>query len=157
MEASISGYLVCKTRAHRLQYFRRGPDLWEIAQRQIDGDLSSFPVSDTSDRRDILADILVIVREAEQASLQKRWKWKNRKGEVVILRDVFAKIAVWVDRLKSIGDIIVQYDPVHSALPWAAARFLLQVSCDRYLDIPQPDKNRLLLTMPITTEQCWKV
>jgi 3-dehydroquinate synthetase len=32
-----------------------------------------------------------------------------------------------MDRFKEIGDIIVQFDPVHAALPWAAVRFLLKV------------------------------
>ena len=54
------------------------------------------------------------------------WKVKFR-GEEVVLRDVGLKILHWVDTFKQIGDIIVQYDPVHAALPWAGFRFLLQV------------------------------
>ena len=54
------------------------------------------------------------------------WKVKFR-GEEVVLRDVGMKILRWVDTFKQIGDTIVQYDPVHAALPWAGFRFLLQV------------------------------
>ena len=54
------------------------------------------------------------------------WKVKLR-GEEIVLRDVGMKILHWVDMFKQIGDIIVQYDPVHAALPWAGFRFLLQV------------------------------
>ena len=49
------------------------------------------------------------------------------RGEEIVLRDVGMKILHWVDMFKQIGDIIVQYDPVHAALPWAGFRFLLQV------------------------------
>ena len=55
------------------------------------------------------------------------WKIKLREGEVVVLQDVGMKILRWVDKFKQIGDIIVQYDPGHAALPWAGFRFLLQV------------------------------
>ena len=60
----------------------------------------------------------------------KQWKVKIR-GEEVVLRDVGIKILHWVDRFKQIGDIIVQYDPAHAALPWAGFRFLLQVDLNR--------------------------
>ena len=44
-----------------------------------------------------------------------------------MLRDVGMKILWWVYTFKEIGDIIVQNDPAHAALPWAGFRFLLQV------------------------------
>jgi hypothetical protein len=47
--------------------------------------------------------------------------------EKVILRDVFDKIIRWIDTFKQVGDLAVQYDPVHTALPWTAIRFVLQV------------------------------
>ncbi|KAI5790570.1 hypothetical protein FPQ18DRAFT_277531, partial [Pyronema domesticum] len=40
------------------------------------------------------------------------------------------KLLGWMDRFKEIGDIIVQFDPVHAALPWAGFRFLLKVCMD---------------------------
>ena len=55
----------------------------------------------------------------------------KKKGKEVMLRDVGTKILHWVDRFKQIGDIIVQYDPAHAALPWAGIRFLLQVGLKR--------------------------
>ena len=60
----------------------------------------------------------------------KQWKVKIR-GEEVVLRDVGVKILHWVDKFKQIGDVIVQYDPAHAALPWAGFRFLLQVDLSR--------------------------
>ena len=60
----------------------------------------------------------------------ERWKVKFR-GEEFVLQDVGMKILQWVDRFKQFGDIIVQYDPAHAALPWAGFRFLLQVDLNR--------------------------
>ena len=34
----------------------------------------------------------------------------------------------WIHKFKEIGDVAVQYDPSHAALPWAAIRFFLQLS-----------------------------
>jgi len=106
-------------------------DLWQLALRKLDTQDATIFKDNVSDRWNILQEVLVIVQNAEKTSLEKRWKWKNRKGETIVLRDVFAKMVFWVDKLKNIGDLIIQYDPVHAALPWAAARFLLQV-CSRF-------------------------
>ena len=74
------------------------------------------------------------VRSIMDGMLDKKkgelWKIKFRDEEVV-LRDVGMKILRWVDTFKQIGDIIVQFDPVHAALPWAGFRFLLQVDLNR--------------------------
>jgi predicted nicotinamide N-methyase len=61
-------------------------------------------------------------------SLRKRWKYTKPNGDTIIVRDVLEKIARWVDKFRETGDIIVQYDPGHAALPWAAVRFLLQIA-----------------------------
>ena len=78
---------------------------------------------------DILKDLQILVNDAKAKSIEKRWRCRRpgRGGETVILRDLFGKIANWLNRFKEIGDIVVQYDPSHAALPWAGVRFLLQV------------------------------
>ena len=96
--------------------------------------------------RKTLADITPGVNSPEAASavdairsivdgiLKKKegefWKIKFKEEEVV-LRDVGMKILRWVDTFRQIGDTIVQFDPVHAALPWAGFRFLLQVGFNR--------------------------
>jgi hypothetical protein len=45
----------------------------------------------------------------------------------VIVRHILLKVVKWVNHFKEIGDIIVNYDPAHAALPWAGVRFVLQV------------------------------
>lgn len=37
------------------------------------------------------------------------------------------KIVFWLSKFKDVGDIAVNFDPVHASLPWAGIRFLLQV------------------------------
>ena len=54
------------------------------------------------------------------------WKFQF-KGEEIVMRDIGMKILHWIDTFKQIGDIIVQYDRGHAALPWAGFRFLLKV------------------------------
>ena len=44
-----------------------------------------------------------------------------------MLRDVAEKIVHWVNKFKEIGDVAVNFDPVHASLPWAGVRFLLEV------------------------------
>lgn len=60
--------------------------------------------------------------------MQKRWVLKISGHRRIIIRDVLDKIALWITKFKEIGDVIVQYDPTHAALPWAGVRFLLEVS-----------------------------
>lgn len=76
----------------------------------------------------VLKDVVNLAEDKKEQCIRKRWTIKKRKGGTLILRDVFEKIAVWAQKFREIGDIAVQYDPVHAALPWAGVRLLLQVS-----------------------------
>ncbi|RPB18642.1 hypothetical protein L211DRAFT_901701, partial [Terfezia boudieri ATCC MYA-4762] len=60
-----------------------------------------------------------ILKENEE----KMWKIEFR-GDEIVLGHVGKKILHWLDRFKEIGDLIIQFDPVHAALPWAGFRFL---------------------------------
>lgn len=70
----------------------------------------------------------LLVQETEksrQICRERRLKFSYR-GKEVIVQDVADKLPHWIDRFKNIGNIFVQYNPVHAALPWAGIRFLLQ-------------------------------
>jgi predicted lipoprotein len=56
-----------------------------------------------------------------RSSAEKLLKDKKAKAPKI------EKLLNWMDRFKEIGDIVVQFDPVHAALPWAAVRLLLKV------------------------------
>jgi len=73
----------------------------------------------------IRAQILQIVDSKRDRAWTMKWR-----GENIVLRDIAMKIVQWVDKFKQIGDIVLQSDPGHAALPWAAFRFLLQVVTD---------------------------
>lgn len=77
----------------------------------------------------ILKEVLDKATEKKKLCIQKAWKFK-RDGKVVIIRDLFEKIVVWVEKFKEVGDIAVSYAPVHAALPWAAVRFLLTIAIE---------------------------
>ncbi|RYP48438.1 hypothetical protein DL769_011203 [Monosporascus sp. CRB-8-3] len=47
-------------------------------------------------------------------------------GRVVIIRDVVAKIVTWLQRFKAVGDLAMNFDPGHAAIPWAVFRFILE-------------------------------
>ena len=73
-------------------------------------------------------DVHAAVQDKLDQCIQKRWKYTRSNGQKVVLWNVLEKIMKWVNRFKEIGDVAVQYDPGHAALPWAAIRFMLQAS-----------------------------
>ena len=79
------------------------------------------------DKLAILKDVVVAVGEKKELCLNRRWRFRRRSGEYVVLRDVLEKMVTWVRKFQEVGDTAVQYDPVHAALPWAGVRFFLQV------------------------------
>ena len=73
-------------------------------------------------------DVLSAVEERKRESEKNQWTIKTGSKKTLKMRDVFNKIAKWVEKFIEVGDMAVQYDPVHAALPWAAIRFILKVS-----------------------------
>ena len=84
------------------------------------------------DSREMASAVRSMTEEILNERKGELWKVKFREGDSeVVLRDVGMKILRWVDKFKQIGDIIVQFDPAHAALPWAGFQFLLQVDLNR--------------------------
>lgn len=74
-------------------------------------------------------ELLETVEEKKQICKEKQWKYKKRNGEVIIFRDIFDKIAIWVEKFEQVGEIAVSYDVSgHAALPWAGVKLLIRVS-----------------------------
>lgn len=100
-------------------------DLWVCALRELKATNGLSSDISRVDRRVVLEEVLSKVLERKKLCQQKRWKWMNRKGETTIGRDVFAKNGEMDKQIQ--GDR--RHDcSVHAALPWAAVRFVLQVS-----------------------------
>nr|POF14168.1 hypothetical protein CFP56_03192 [Quercus suber] len=53
----------------------------------------------------------------KNACKEKRWPGSDKAD----------KVLRWLDRFKSVGDVIANVDPVHVGLPWAGIRILLEV------------------------------
>ncbi len=72
-----------------------------------------------------------VAKRKEKECAEKRWRFELH-GRKIIMRDVVHKVVKWLDLFKQVGDVAVQYDPGHAALPWAGVRFFLEVSpCER--------------------------
>ncbi|RYP43836.1 hypothetical protein DL768_009643 [Monosporascus sp. mg162] len=107
-------------------------DPWALAVAQLhDEDRRNIDFG-RPDKLNALADLHALTEKSKQECIKKRWKYTRKSGETVILRDVFDKIVRWIDIFKQVGDVAVQYDPVHAALPWAGIRFVLQIAVDDY-------------------------
>lgn len=78
-------------------------------------------------------DIRVVVQQSYDAAQShkhqcenKRWRWSFR-GQDVILREKAEKVIIWLDRFKSVGDVVANIAPLHVGLPWAGIRVILEV------------------------------
>lgn len=94
-------------------------NLWDIAVTRLSVKDKAYLDFDLTVKLD---ELLLAVQNKRQECEQRRWAVKQ-----VVLRDVFTKIAKWIQKFIEVGDTIVQFDPGHAALPWAALRFLLKV------------------------------
>lgn len=102
-------------------------DLWGLAIGKLSEE-SKFAISSikSDSKLDILQHLRAAATEKQKDCEDKRWKYELN-GRQIILRDVAGKIIVWIDKFKEIGDIAVNFDPVHASFPRAGIRFLLQV------------------------------
>ncbi|KAF7505435.1 hypothetical protein GJ744_000762 [Endocarpon pusillum] len=67
------------------------------------------------------------VNNKRQACLDNRWSC-TLNGRKVILREKADKVVYWLDRFKSVGDVVANADPIHIGLPWAGIRLLLEAA-----------------------------
>jgi hypothetical protein len=102
-------------------------DLWAQAVAQLDVADQKGADFGPADKPAILADVLEEVLKKQRTCRERKLRYRTASGKTIILFDVFEKIARWVNKLKEIGDAVMQYDPGYAALPWAAMRFFIQV------------------------------
>ena len=101
--------------------------LWARAlERLSKKDKKTLESNKTGSHVDI-EELLGEVHEKREMCLENQWEFKFR-GRTVNLRYQADKILSWLAKFKEVGDIAIQQDPSHAALPWAGIRFLLQVS-----------------------------
>ncbi|ORY68872.1 uncharacterized protein BCR38DRAFT_455710 [Pseudomassariella vexata] len=102
-------------------------NLWNEAVATLGEEITSH-IDFDQQKQESLNKLLELTETARRQSLDKAWSFTPKNGEQVIVRDVLAKLVKWVNHFKEVGDIVVQYDPIHAALPWAGVRFLLNVA-----------------------------
>lgn len=99
-------------------------NLWERAIARLREKDKAWIVSNTIVS---LEDILSTIEKNKQICESKRLIVRRGPDkDPIVLRDVFSKIAGWIEKFVAVGDTVVQYDPGHAALPWAAVRIVLQ-------------------------------
>ena len=79
------------------------------------------------DKRTSLEMLLGLVERDQEDDVKRQLEIPRKSGKPIVLRDVFGKIANCIHKFREVGDNVVQYDPAHAALPWAAVRLVLQV------------------------------
>ena len=100
-------------------------NLWNLAASQL-SEKNKACINSSSPTK--LDDLLAAVDDRKHECQQNQWTVDRGPGRnPIVLRDVFTKIATWIEKFVACGDCAVQYDPGHAALPWAAVRFLLKV------------------------------
>jgi hypothetical protein len=99
--------------------------LWKKAFNKLsDSDKESLPFTD-DDKSNYLENVLDQTARSRDACREKGPKFKFG-GKTYVVRDLADKILSWVDKFKEIGDMVVQYDPGHAALPWSRIQLVLQ-------------------------------
>lgn len=78
-------------------------------------------------------DIIGAVDASYTAACERKKRCDNESWTLtfgkrtVIVRNEAEKILQLLDRVKSVGNVVAQIDPIHVGLPWAGIRLLLQV------------------------------
>jgi hypothetical protein len=109
------------------------PDLWEdvllgLQNKKIHEDLKDMlDGRHCQTRNQILLDILDSVQRRKKQCVDG-WLGFHYKNKIVLLHSILEKAALWVEKFIQVGDVCMQYDPTHAAIPWAIVRFILQVT-----------------------------
>ena len=98
--------------------------LWRLANSDLPVKYQAvLQTSSVVGPRDILKD----VEDRRKTYDNQQWTIHSGSKRTIKPRDLFYKMAHWIQRFVEVGDAAVQYDPAHAALPWAAVRFILKV------------------------------
>lgn len=104
-------------------------DIWKGALESLSPEERQQLKPFQDEKLEVLSELVRIAEQKRTEAQKKRWKFTHH-GRTYIVRDYLEKIIVWVEKFKAVGDVAVQYDPAHAALPWACVRFFLQVAVD---------------------------
>ncbi|RFU27471.1 hypothetical protein B7463_g8880, partial [Scytalidium lignicola] len=103
-------------------------ELWTAAVKLLNPDDEAQIRLQNTNKLTVLDEVLAAAIEKRERCKDRQWKIKRRDGTIIVLRDVFDRIASWLNKLQSIGDFVTQFDSAHLALPWSLIKFFLQIS-----------------------------
>ena len=76
----------------------------------------------------------VEVLQAAEKGLAEVWKErafvKRSTGEILLLHDIFAKIARWIGKVIEVGNLATPFEPLRATAAWAAVRSILGAATD---------------------------
>jgi hypothetical protein len=71
---------------------------------------------------------LTLAAEKQKEAQDRAWTYARRNGEVVVLRNLFAKVVDSLTKFQDAAGFLVSLDASgHVALPWAGIQFFLSV------------------------------
>ena len=107
-------------------------NLWETAVAKTKKRLP-VEISDAHPQ-DILQAVCSEAEAREDEVERKQWKVKvpGKNGKEVKLRDIYGVIVSSAQRFRDVGDIAIQADPGHAAIPWAIVRFCLTAAINKH-------------------------
>ncbi|KAJ4860026.1 ankyrin repeats (3 copies) domain-containing protein [Trichoderma breve] len=108
----------------------RSASRWaEALQRLSKEDQTQFELAQNGidDPKSVLSNVLTATNKRKEDCMKKRWKLVIKR-QTIIIRDILEKLSNWVQKLLAVGDVIIQYDPIHAALPWAAIKLIMQAT-----------------------------
>lgn len=106
--------------------------LWQEAWDSLphsDRQLIETVTQNSGSNERIFSDLERIAHQRKQDLHDRNWDDKNQLAgkDAVRVQVAISRIITCLRRFKEVGDIAVNFDPAHAALPWAAFRFVLEV------------------------------
>lgn len=96
--------------------------LWQKAHNALrPKDKDVIPTTFATKPQDLVVEVEKFIAQSKGNPI------KLPNGENLFVRDVLQKVSRWIKKFVEVGDVAVQYDPGHAALPWALLRLVLQV------------------------------
>lgn len=94
------------------------PSLWDMAFDALsDKDKKELSFA-RGEAHPKASEMVQAVEDKKKECEKKQWTlYTNKAGEKVLVRDVLSKVCDWLERFKQVGDMAVQFDPAHAAIP----------------------------------------
>jgi hypothetical protein len=102
--------------------------LWELAAKELDKkDYDRIGPVDKNNVN-VVNEVSKSVQKKKDDCITNQWSY-TIKGKKIKIRDLCDKIIHWATKFEEVGDFLISMDVTgHAALPWAAVKFVIEVS-----------------------------